>query len=132
MDEQLFPQQPTKQHVPAPTLEVTTLATRVKLSEERYTNLLKRNQLNESTLLEMEKEMRAELAALTHKTVELRKQITDVNEKVNMILGELASVVQKHEFATVERYLDLWQPMQWITKEEAKRMITELRGGKRG
>ena len=126
MDDQLFSEKAKTQ---APTPEVTSIATRLKLAEERYSNLLKRNQLNESTLLDTERELRADLNAITEKTVELRRQVADINTKVDAILGEVSSVVQKHEFSVVERYLDLWQPMQWVTREEAKRIAQEVRRG---
>jgi hypothetical protein len=104
---------------------VTALATRVKLAEERYQNLSKRNQITEESLLSFEKDLKAELRVITKQTVELRKRIAEMNAKIDAIMGELDNVVQKPEFGAAERYLELWQPMQFITREEAKRLIAE-------
>jgi hypothetical protein len=129
MDEQLFPQPqaPVQQPVAGLASQVTALATKLKLSEERYANLAKRNQITEDSLLGFEREMKAELRVLTHQAVDLRKHVDDINSKINAILGELGTVVQKHEFSTVEHYLDLWQPVQFITRDEAKRLIGEAK-----
>jgi hypothetical protein len=126
VDEQLFPVKPAQAAPPPmPSASLTSIATRLKLAEERYANLAKRNELTESSLLSFEKEIKTELRVLTTQTVELRKRLNDINSKMDMILGELNTVVQKHELATAERYLELWQPMQFITREEAKRLIKE-------
>ena len=106
--------------------QLTNIATRLKLAEERYSNLSKRNQLTESSLLAFEKDMKSELRALTKQTVELRKHISEINSKIDLMIGELGGVVKKHEFAAVERYIDLWQPMEFVTREQAKRIIADL------
>ncbi len=124
MEEQLFSQQqkPLPQN---PVGEISSVATRLKLAEERYANLQKRNQITEENLLQFEKEMKTEVRVLTQKTVEMKRRIEEINSKVDTILGELDSVVQRHEFQVVEKYLDLWQPMRFVTREEAKRLIQE-------
>jgi len=130
MDEQLFPPAqpaplapPPGLQLPSATAQITSIATRLKLAEERYANLSKRNQITEASLLSFEKDIKAELRVLTKQTIELRKHLADINAKIDAITGELGTVVHKYEFLTVERYLDLWQPMMFITREEARRLI---------
>lgn len=108
-------------------VSLTSIATRLKLAEERYANLAKRNELTEGSLLAFEKDIKTELRVLTKQTVELRKRLNEINTKMDAMLAELDGVVQKHEFAAAEHYLELWQPMQFITREEAKRLIKEAR-----
>lgn len=124
MEEQLFAPKvaPPLQQASA---QLGNIATRLKLAEERYTNLQRRNQLNEESLLSFEKETRAEVRALTQQVVELRRHIGEINMKIDAMLGELQQVVPRHEFAQLERYVDLWQPMRFITREEAKRLIED-------
>jgi hypothetical protein len=139
MDEQLFPEQ-QNQRPTSPglatgtsgsgasgnlTSEVTALATRLKLAEERYQNLSKRNQITEESLLAFEKDIKAELRAITKQAVELRKHIADMNMKIDTIMGELGNMVHKPEFSVAERYLDLWQPVEFVTRQEAKRLIAD-------
>ena len=105
--------------------QVTGLATRLKLAEERYTNLSKRNQLTESSLLGFERDIRAELKALSKQLSDLRKKIGEINTKLDAVNGELGVVVRKHEFLVLEKYLDMWQPLQFVTREEAARLIRD-------
>lgn len=127
MDEQLFPVPAQQMPAAAPSASLTGIATRLKLAEERYANLAKRNELTEGSLLSFEKDIKTELRVLTKQTVELRKRLNEINTKMDAMLAELNVVVQKHEFTAAERYLDLWQPMEFITREEAKRLIKEGR-----
>lgn len=121
MDEQLFPK--TQQ----PNQRVSSVAARLKMAEERYSNLLKRSQMGEESLLQFEKETRAELKALAQKALELKRHIVEINRKVDAMEGELSSVVHKHEFSTVDRYVDMWQPAGFLTREQAKKMIERER-----
>jgi predicted nucleic acid-binding Zn-ribbon protein len=133
MDEQLFPQQPALQKTPVSSLsaatpmatQITGLATRLKLVEERYTNLARRNQLTEGSLLGFERDSKTELRVLSKQLSDLRKRISEINSKLDAITGELGTVVRKHEFNTVERYIDLWQPMDFVSRDEARRLIAD-------
>ena len=107
--------------------QVTGLATRLKLAEERYTNLSKRNQLTESSLLDFERDIRAELKTLSKQLSDLRRKIGEINTKLDAVNGELGVVVRKHEFSVLERYLDMWQPLQFVTREEAARLIRDAK-----
>jgi hypothetical protein len=106
--------------------QLTGVATRLKLMEERYGNLQKRNQLTEETLLSFEREMSTELRVTLQQVVELRRKIADIDQKVSAIQGEFAGFVRKHEFAVVERYLDLWQPVRFVTRDEARRIVQDI------
>jgi hypothetical protein len=132
MDEQLFPQQPVPPpaRAPPPAIapmagQITALATRLKLIEERYANLGKRNQLTEGGLLAFERDAKTELRVLTQQLMEMRKRINEINSKLDAISGELGSVVRKHEFTVLEKYMDLWQPMSFISRDEARRMLLD-------
>jgi len=126
MDEHLFAKQKHKQQ-PQVGPQLTTLATRLKLTEERYNNLQKRHHLTEESLLSFEREIKTDLRVMTKQLVQVRQKVSEINTKVDMMLGELANVVQKHEFKVLENYLNLWQPMQFVTRDEAKRLIDDAR-----
>ena len=122
MDEQLFPKQQPDQRTPA---DITTVATKLRLAEERYKNLQNRNRLTEDALLSFERDMRAEMKAVKARLLDVKRRLVEVNAKVDGMENELQSVVKKHEFTVVERYVDLWQPMRWVTVDQARRMMED-------
>ncbi|MBR9700499.1 hypothetical protein GOV11_01395 [Candidatus Woesearchaeota archaeon] len=142
MDEQLFTPPPAPPHkqarplttppgVSAAVQQVASVATRLKLTEERYQNLQKRNQLSETSLLQMERDIKTELRVLTQQVVELRRTITDINSKADIMVGELSTVAKKHELAVLEKYLDMWEPTRFVTRKEAELLIKDAKYGVR-
>lgn len=113
--------------------QVNEIASRVSVLEERASNLQKKTQLTEQSLLEYERETKADLHALTERLTELAREVEDVREKIDAMAGELGTVVKKHEFLVLERYMDLWEPLQFVTRDEAKLLIKEaaIKMGKR-
>lgn len=95
----------------------------MKLAEDRYRNLQKRSQLTEDALLQFEKELRAQLRVVTQQVSGMRKKLMEISTTVDAMQGELKHVVQRHELKAIERYVDLWQPVDFITRDEAKRMM---------
>ncbi len=141
VEPELFPNQPpapshssqhTRQQQDSRLLElrerVTEIASRLAVLEERAGNLRKKGQNTDQSLLEYSRETRADLKALRERLTELARVVEDVREKVEAMAGELGSVVKRQEFSVLERYLDLWQPLNFITREEAKMLLKEAKG----
>ncbi len=115
---------------PSPALQrlnesVNETASRLAVLEERLVNLRKKAQLTEQALLGYEKETRADLKALDGTLTEMSRKVSEVKETIDTMAGELSSVVRKPEFQVLERYLDLWQPLSFVTREEAKLLVKE-------
>jgi hypothetical protein len=110
---------------------VNETASRLAVLEERAANLRKKTQMTEQSLIDYEQEARADLQALTERLTELARKVDEVQEKINAMAGELANVVKKNELTVLERYLDLWQPLDFVTRDEAKLLIEEARRQKK-
>lgn len=103
--------------------DVNETGSRLAVLEERATNLRKKTQLTEQELLEYERGTRAELKAMTERLTELAHKVGEVKEKIDAMAGELGGVARRHEVQVLERYLDLWQPLTFVTREEAKLLV---------
>ena len=110
---------------------VNETASRLAVLEERAANLRKKTQMTEQSLIDYEQEARADLKALTERLTELARKVDEVQEKINAMAGELANVVKKNELTVLERYLDLWQPLDFVTRDEAKLLIEDARRQKK-
>jgi len=106
---------------------VNETASRLSVLEERAGNLRKKTQVIEQGLLEYTRETRADLKALGQRLTELARTVEDVKEKIDAMTGELGSVVKKHEIDVLERYLDLWEPLSFVTREEAKMLLKDAK-----
>ena len=55
----------------------------------------------------------------------LKKDIDDMNHKLSLIIRELKLTAGKDELKTLTKYLDLWNPARFATRDEVVKMIGE-------
>ena len=104
---------------------VTDVAARLKILEQRYANLSRREQLSEQNMMSFEKDLRGDLKALQERLLETRRHVSDVKEKLETMHGQVAKTADKHELRILEAYLNMIQPMQFVTRAEAKKLIED-------
>jgi hypothetical protein len=107
---------------------VTTVGSRLRILEERYVNLRKKAQMTDNNLLDFEKNMNGEVKLVNQEVLELKKQLSEVLERLGQMASELKNVVRQTDFKTVESYLDMWQPMNFVTRNELKKYLEENKG----
>ncbi len=101
------------------------LGSRIAVLEERAANLRKNGRLTEQSLISYDQETRAGLKALNERLTELARKVEEVHEKIDAISAELSGVAKRHEITVLERYLDLWQPLSFVTRDEAKLLLQD-------
>lgn len=110
--------------------KVNSLAASMHILEERYATLRNRAQVSEENMIDMEKELSKDLKVMSGDLVDMKKQIADVREKLELISEEMSKLVEKDEFRVLEKYLDMWQPMNFVTRNELAKMVKELENRK--
>ncbi|MBW2990813.1 hypothetical protein KY348_03845 [Candidatus Woesearchaeota archaeon] len=109
---------------------VNNVAANLKILEERYSTLRNKSQVSEQSLIELEKEVRTDIKLLSEDVVDLKRELSDLKDKLRLISDEISNLVNKNEFRVLERYLDMWQPMNFVTKAELNRVLEEKGKGK--
>jgi hypothetical protein len=109
---------------------LSDLDRRVKVLEDRYTNLRKKNQLTDQNIIESEKSISKELRNLQDNTLALKSTLDDVSEKLALFNSEFENVAKKTDLAVLQKYMNLWQPMNFVTRDELKQILEEMHGKK--
>ena len=104
---------------------VNNIAASLRILEERYTTLRSKTQVSEQSLIELEKEVTSDVKILSEDIVELKREIKDISDKLGLITAEIKNLVNKNEFKIMERYLDMWQPMNFVTRDELNKLLKE-------
>ncbi len=104
---------------------VTALGSRLRVLEEQYTTLRNKSQLVEDNLLEFEQNIREELNDLNDDVMDLKNRLRELQENLQVISEELDNTVKEHDFKVLERYIDLWDPRRFVTKEELHEKLEE-------
>lgn len=102
---------------------ISDLDRRLRTLEERYSNLRKKLQLTDENLLDAERSFSKELKSFNDESLELKKQVNDFSEKIGMLGSEMGGVAQKSDLKVLEKYLDMWNPTNFVTRKELKEYL---------
>ncbi|NQU98237.1 hypothetical protein HQ533_02115 [Candidatus Woesearchaeota archaeon] len=103
--------------------KVTTLGSRLRVLEERYSNIRKKTQMTDQALLEFERDMRQEIRSLNQDLLDIKRSVSEINENLIQMSAELQKSVKQSDFKVVEKYVDMWQPMDFVTREELNKAL---------
>ena len=102
---------------------VEDIMRRLRLLEERYSNLRKKSQFTEQNMLKDAKDMFEEINLLNSTITDLKGEVKDLYEKLQKLSVEVDSCVSKTEFNVISKYMDFWQPLNFLTREEAEKLL---------
>ena len=108
------------------TTDVNTLSRRLRLLEEGFTNLRRFFQVAEENIIAKNKHFSAEIKTLTSDINEVRKDIQEIKDKVLLVIRELQTVARREEVKVLERYINLWNPIKFVTQNEVEQIINEI------
>ncbi len=70
---------------------------------------------------EVDTEMRSAASEVTG----LKRELAKTNEQMGLVIKELRLTAGKDELMTIKKYLELWNPIKFTSKEEVERMIED-------
>jgi len=103
--------------------EMNNISRRLRVLEERYTNLRKKTQLTDQNMLHVDKKIISEIKVTNKDIDEIRKDIKDVKEKMILIIKDLKSCAKKEDVKVIEKYVNMWEPVQFVTLNQLKDVV---------
>ena len=108
------------------TNDVNTVSRRLRLLEESFTNLRRFFQVTEENMIVKNKHFSAEIKTLVSDVNEIRKEIHELKEKLSLVIRELQTVARKEDVKVLEKYINLWNPVRFVTQNEITQIIDEV------
>jgi len=102
------------------------ISRRLRVLEERYSSVRRSLQVNEQNMLKESKKNITEIKAFSSEISEVKKDIRTIGEELKQIIRELKQTVKKDEARVLERYVSLWQPMNYVTHTEMDKRIKDI------
>ena len=96
---------------------------RIRILEERYSNLRKKINLTDQNLLESERGYLKELRELNDEVMEMKHSVNDFQEKIMIFNSEMQSCASKVDLKVIEKYLNLWSPSMFVTRRELREFL---------
>lgn len=120
-----------KQQVPAPEFgdvneDMNTLSRRLRLLEEGFANLRRFFQITEENIIAKNKHYSAEIKTMTSDIMEVRKEMQELRDKLGLVIRELQTVARREEVKVLEKYINLWNPIRFVTHNEVESIINEV------
>jgi hypothetical protein len=105
--------------------ELNNISRRLMILEERYSNLRKKTQVTDQNILGNNKKFMTEVQATNSEVDDMKKQITDIVDKMKIIVRELKECAKHQEVEVLQKYINIWQPMNFITRDSASKMVMD-------
>ena len=108
------------------TEDIGSINRRLKLMEERYTNLRNKFQVTEQNMLSKNKSFFTDIKAINLELTEIRKEIGELKDRIVMLIRDMESFAKKENVDMLRKYIDLWNPIKFVTHEEVEEIIKEV------
>lgn len=106
-------------------IEVNNVSRRLMVLEERYTNLRKKTQVTDQNMLNSNKKFMTEIHTIHDEIDDEKKQLQDLVGKLKIIVRELKECAKHNEVEVLQKYINLWEPINFVTRDTVSRIIKE-------
>ncbi len=112
--------------------EITNLSTRLRVIEERSSNMKKKQQIVETNMLSHRKKYSEEIALVKDEVDEVKKTMTEVENRIVMIIKELQLNAKKEDVDTLKKYIELWEPVKFVTQNQVESIVRDFMEEEKG
>lgn len=95
----------------------------VKALETKVNALLRETDMIKNNFTEKAKNMNKEVRMLNDNMVEIKRQQLQINQKIDLIVKELKQTAGGEELQTLKKYVDLWNPLHFVTQRDVERVV---------
>lgn len=104
---------------------IADIASSIRVLEDRYMNLRRKSQLTDQSLIDFQKDYYKEKKHINEEITEAKIKLQELIEELKIIREELKDTVKQKDLKILDKYLDLWEPMQFVTRNEVKKMLED-------
>jgi archaellum component FlaC len=102
---------------------LSDLNTRVRILEGKYNLTRERMLIINQNMLDHYKKLNASIKSIEDDLTELKDSINLLKDTIKDIVKELRLLARKEDLKILEKYINLWNPLNAITKEEVNEII---------
>ncbi len=121
-----FGKQAAAQEAPYPQVDSSSLERRIRTLEEALANLRKIVQVTEENILVKNRHISTEFKTLVSDINDLRREMQDMKDKLLLMLKEMQSMARQEDVKVIERYVNMWNPVRFVTQGEVEDLVKEL------
>ncbi len=112
---------------------VVELNNRIRTLENKYNLLGERLLVVNQNMIEEYKRLLREMKIINEDTREIRQEVFLTQDALRNIVKEMELFAKKEQIKVLEKYLDLINPMRFVTEEEVEKIVVQhAKGSKHG
>ncbi len=113
-----------------PTFDNSKLYLWVKGLEIKVNNLLREVDVLKNDLIRKNRNLSSEVKSLNEEIMEMKREQSKTLQKMDLIIKELKMTAGIEEVMTLKRYVELWNPLNFVTQRDLERMVENKLGKK--
>tara|TARA_Y100000310_G_scaffold281722_1_gene302407 strand:- start:41474 stop:41908 length:435 start_codon:yes stop_codon:yes gene_type:complete len=106
--------------------DIGNISRRLRVLEESFTNIRRALQVTEQNMLGKNKVFATEIRTLTSDIGDMKNGINEVKEKILEMVKELEESAKKEEVKVLEKYINFWNPVKFVTQNEVEAIVKEI------
>lgn len=106
--------------------QVNKVSRRLRVLEERYSNLQRKDLVSDQNMLRSHKKIHTELRSVNMEISDLKKDLKEIKETVGLIVRELRNCARREEVRVLEKYLNLWQPVKFVSQNQVVKIVKQM------
>ncbi|MBU1204952.1 MAG: hypothetical protein KKE93_03530 [Nanoarchaeota archaeon] len=108
---------------------VNSLNRRLRVLEERHSQIQRKTEVIEDNMINRHKEVSEDIKKINLDIKELKRDFEDIKDNMKLLIKEVGSRAKKEDVDVIQKYIDLWNPTNFVTNREldkaVKRIISE-------
>ncbi len=76
-------------------------------------------------MLSRNKQITTEIKTINLEINEIKKEIIEIKDRILLIIKELQMCAKREEVKILDKYINLWEPVNFVTRNEVKDIIKE-------
>jgi len=110
---------------------ILDMVTRIRDIEGKYNLLRDRALLINQNMIEQYQKTHTELKTINEDVRQIKEELFHIKETLKHIIKELEHFSRKEEMHVLEKYINLWNPMKFVTENDVKRIVRDEINGKK-
>lgn len=106
--------------------QINGLAARIRVSEERFNELRKKVLFIEQNMLANHRKALGEIKESNEEIDELRHKVAEIEDRVITVIKELRLTARKSDMDVMKRYIELWDPVKFVTADYAEKIARDV------
>ncbi|MFP4567433.1 MAG: hypothetical protein ACLFN8_00665 [Candidatus Woesearchaeota archaeon] len=104
---------------------LSEIASSIRILEDRYMNLRRKSQITDQNLIELQKEYFKEKKHMNQELLETKIKLQELIEDLKIMHTELKDTAKQKDITVLNSYLDMWEPIQFVTRAEIEKLIKD-------